>query len=109
MLKSARSGNCLSVYLSGEIDHCAASVLRNEIEERIRDPRVHCLHLDFTNVSFIDSSGVGMIIGRYKTMTAKGGSVSAGGLSESVERLFRLAGLHRIISITAAGGQHEHE
>ena len=55
----------------------------------------------------MDSSGVGMIIGRYKTMKARGGSVHACGLHPPVDKLFHLAGLHRIISIT--GGHTEHE
>jgi len=107
MLKSKRNGECLRVYLSGEIDHCTANVLRKEIEERISDPHVQNLILDFSGVSFIDSSAIGMIIGRYKTMMAKGGSINACDLSEGVERLYRIAGLHRIIPITKSGGQHE--
>lgn len=100
MLKSERTGDRLSVYLSGEIDHCTASALREEIEALIKNAEIRRLHFDFTDVRFMDSSGVGMIIGRYKTMKARGGSVSAGGLRPPVDRLFHLAGLHRIISIT---------
>lgn len=107
MLKSKKSGDQLSVYLCGEIDHCVCSTLRQEIESQLNDPRIKRLHLDFSQVTFIDSSGVGMLIGRYKTMIAKRGSVSASGLSEPVNRLFHLAGLHRIIPITANGGQHD--
>ena len=47
----------------------------------------------------MDSSGVGLIIGRYKTMKEKNGTVSATGMKPPIERLFRMAGLHRIISI----------
>lgn len=101
MLKSIRKKESLSVYLSGEIDHCSSAALRQEIEAMLTDQSIRSLHLDFSKVSFIDSSGVGMIIGRYKTMAAKGGSVSASGLNESVSRLYHLAGLHRIIPILA--------
>ena len=106
MLISSRHGDRIWVSLSGEIDHCSADVLRREIESLIASTDAHHLHLDFSKVSFMDSSGVGMIIGRYKTMMARGGSISAGGLSESVDRLYHLAGLHRIIPIIANGGQH---
>ena len=95
------------MHLSGEIDHCAASELRAQIEELLQDASIRSLWLDFTDVSFMDSSGVGMIIGRYKTMKARGGGVTACGLHPPVDRLFHLAGLHRIIAI--AGGDTEHE
>lgn len=71
----------------------------------IADAQIKRLILDFTDVSFMDSSGVGMIIGRYKTMRARGGSVGAIGLHPPVDRLFRLAGLHRIIQIEPSGRQ----
>lgn len=99
MVKASRSGDQLTVWLSGEIDHCAAAPLREEIESLLRRPEIKRLNLDFTNVTFMDSSGVGMIIGRYKTMASRGGGVSASGLHPPVDRLFRLAGLHRIIDI----------
>ena len=53
--------------------------------------------------------GVGMIIGRYKTMHARGGSVAACGLQPPIDRLFHLAGLHRIIAITETEGRETYE
>lgn len=97
--KWRRQGDTLTVYLSGEIDHCQAERLREEIEERLRDASVRCLRLDFSRVSFMDSSGIGMIIGRYKTMAARGGRVTACALKPPVDRLFRMGGLHKIIAI----------
>ena len=55
------------------------------------------LILDFSQVSFMDSSGIGMIIGRYKTVSSYGGEVSAIGLHPPINRLFHIAGLHRIL------------
>lgn len=98
MLQITQQGEVLTVYLNGEIDHCAAEGLRNEIEMLIVRHHPTRLILDFSQVSFMDSSGVGMIIGRYKTMHARGGSVAASGLHPPVDRLFHLAGLHRIIA-----------
>ena len=109
MLQIQQQGQTLTVYLCGEIDHCAAEGLRNEIEMAIVKRNVTRLILDFSQVSFMDSSGVGMIIGRYKTMHARGGSVAACGLQPSVNRLFHLAGLHRIIAITETEGRETHE
>lgn len=93
-----KCGKSLTVYLNGEIDHCCAEKLRKEIENHLRDQSIEQLMLDFSHVTFMDSSGIGMLIGRYKTMAERGGSVSARGMQPSVSRLFRMAGLHRIIT-----------
>ena len=67
MLQCTQQGDALTVHLCGEIDHCAAEGLRNEIEMQIVRQNAKRLILDFSQVTFMDSSGVGMIIGRYKT------------------------------------------
>ena len=109
MFKCKKRGDRLFAYLHGEIDHCKAESVRKSIEASIADPAVRCLILDFTDVSFIDSSGIGMVIGRYKTMKEKGGSMEACGMNKEVERLYRIAGLHRIIPIVTSGGSHEQQ
>lgn len=100
MLETSRIGDMLVAHLSGELDHCQASSLRGELEEALKSPGITKLHLDLTGVTFMDSSGIGLIIGRYKTMQKRGGRVSAGGMNGEVDRLFRLGGLHRIIEVT---------
>ena len=99
MINMRREGDALTAYLAGEIDHCQAAGLRNDIEKTLEERAIRTLVLDFTDVSFMDSSGVGMIIGRYKTMRSRGGEVVAANMTQGVERLFRMAGLHRIIRI----------
>ena len=99
MLQSKRRQDALIVSLEGEIDDCCAQQLRQELEELLCDPAIRHLILDFSAVSFMDSSGIGMIIGRYRTMKARGGRVSAVGLHPPVDRLFHMAGLHRIIGL----------
>ena len=97
----------LTICLNGEIDHYAAGKLREEIEKLIEKRKPGTLILDFHDVSFMDSSGVGMLIGRYKTMSAIGGKMVACCLSESVSRLYHMAGLHRIIPIVLDEGRKE--
>lgn len=92
-------GEHLVVYLNGEIDHCCVDGLRRKIEACLRDQSIRRLTMDFSRVSFMDSSGIGMLIGRYKTMTEREGHVFARGMNSSVERIFRMAGLHKIISV----------
>ena len=108
LIQSEWDGDRLTVYLDGEIDHFASVHLREDIEAELKRRPVSQLVLDFSDVRFMDSSGVGMIIGRYKTMKAHGGSVYAQGLHPPIDRLFHLAGLHRIIAIKS-GGQETYE
>ena len=106
-MKAQKNGERLLVYLNGEIDHCCAEKLRRDIENLLRDQNIRRLTLDFTRVSFMDSSGVGMLIGRYKTMAARQGRMYAQGLQPSVKRLFQMAGLHRIIAEQEAEENNE--
>lgn len=108
LIRSEWNGDSLTVYLDGEIDHCASEHWRQEIEAELKKRPVSKLVLDFSDVHFMDSSGVGMIIGRYKTVKALGGQVYAQGLNPPISRMFRLAGLHRIITIQS-GGQETYE
>ena len=78
--------------------------MRTEIEGLLRDQKISRLTLDFSRVSFMDSSGVGMLIGRYKTMTARNGCIYAQGMQPLVKKLFYMAGLHRIIAEQESGG-----
>lgn len=107
MTRTKQDGNRLTVFLEGEIDHYSAQPLREEIEFLIRKQEIKQLVFDFSMVTLMDSSGVGMIIGRYKTMTARGGQVIAAGLHPPVDRLFHLAGLHRIIAVEPAKEQED--
>ncbi|MBQ2833359.1 MAG: anti-sigma factor antagonist [Clostridia bacterium] len=103
------ASDCLTVFLDGEIDHHSAQGLRTQIENLLSNRQLQTLILDFADVEFMDSSGVGMIIGRYKTMAARGGILLARGLSPAMDKLFHMAGLHRIISITPKCIRRNHE
>lgn len=62
----------LAAYLSGEIDHHAAQTLRREIDAQVDDRLPELLTLDFSGVTFMDSSGVGLILGRGRHVSALG-------------------------------------
>lgn len=99
MLSISQKSDTLTVRLQGEIDHCAAKPMREAIENALAENAVKTLCLDFAEVTFMDSSGVGMLIGRYKSMAARGGKTCAVHLNPEIRRLFCMAGLHRIITI----------
>ena len=61
--------------------------------ERNRPQR---LRLDFSDVSFMDSSGIGLIMGRYRLMQLEGGSLSVTGASERLRKVMRMAGLDKL-------------
>ena len=97
MLQTTKQGNALTVYLTGEIDHCVAEGLRNEIEMLIVAHNPHRLILDFSQVSFMDSSGIGMVLGRYKKMKAQGGTVTIRRASRLIKQILDMSGVFTLM------------
>lgn len=89
--------NTLIVRFDGELDHHVAKDIRTEIDETIDRQRVKNLIFDLNNMSFMDSSGIGVIIGRYKHITKLGGRVSVIHTTAKIDKIFALAGLYNII------------
>ena len=87
----------VTVHLSGDLDHSAAMKIRQELDVLLADPGVRRLVFDLSGLGFMDSSGIGMMIGRYKMMTRRGGSVAVRPGSRQVDRLMELSGLYQII------------
>ena len=87
------------IILSGEIDHHCAQPMRAEIDAKIDDLQPSVLVLDFAGVTFMDSSGIGLIMGRHRTMEAIGGSVIVRDPPPHIRRVIRLSGMERIAQI----------
>ena len=81
----------LAAYLSGEIDHHAAQTLRREIDAQVDDRLPELLTLDFSGVTFMDSSGVGLILGRGRHVSALGGRLTVQNPPRAVRRMLDLA------------------
>lgn len=88
--------NEIRVYLEGEIDHHSASIIRVSIDEAIISKRPQTLVLDFGNVTFMDSSGIGLVMGRYKLMRTVSGRIKVQNLSPSAYKVMKLAGLEKL-------------
>lgn len=86
----------MTVWLSGELDHHAARVMREQIDSAIARSTVKTVRLDFSGVGFMDSSGIGLIMGRYRLMLSRGGRLLVVGASERLKRVMKLAGLERL-------------
>ena len=86
----------ITVFFDGEIDHHAAGLLRVSIDDAIRHKRPRLLILDFGAVSFMDSSGIGLVMGRYKQMRSVGGRIRVENLSPAAYKVMRLAGMDKL-------------
>ncbi len=86
--------------LGGEIDHHTALPIRLHTDEKIESCRPKTVVLDFSDVTFMDSSGIGLVMGRYKIINELGGKLEVTGLSNNSYRVMRLAGLDRIATLS---------
>ncbi len=89
-------GDILCARLFGELDHHSVQPIREEIDQNALQDRPCELILDFSGVSFMDSSGIGLVMGRYKLMQELGGSLRLTGLSTSTRRVMQLAGMDKL-------------
>ncbi len=90
------SDKTVTARLEGEIDHHTAKPMREAIDSAVIRLRPEVLRLDFSAVGFMDSSGVGLIMGRYRLLSGTGGSVEITGASAGAQRMLRMAGLSRL-------------
>ncbi|GLX69053.1 anti-sigma F factor antagonist [Paenibacillus glycanilyticus] len=91
--------NVLIVRLRGELDHHTADIVRNKMEAEIMRGDSHHIILSLKDLQFMDSSGLGVILGRYKQVRSKGGKMVVCDVNPSVYRLFEMSGLFKIMSI----------
>lgn len=91
--------NVLIVRLSGELDHHEAERLRNEWKDMIYKNSIKHVILNLESVTFMDSSGLGVILGRYKEVLQLGGEMVVCSISLPVKRLFEMSGLFKIIRL----------
>jgi len=89
-------GRELVARLKGEIDHHSARVMREVIDGALFEYKPEGLVLDFTEVGFMDSSGLGLILGRTGVAGAVGAAVRIRGMSESLMKLLRLSGIDKV-------------
>lgn len=83
----------LCAYLSGEIDHHSAQELRERIDARLLNMMPRQLILDFAGVTFMDSSGLGLILGRMRKMQGTGGQLAVQHPPQQIQKVLELAGV----------------
>lgn len=95
----------LIVRLKGELDHHAAITFRQAVETELQKDIVKNLILNMEKLTFMDSSGIGAILGRYKQVKAKGGQVVICGLGPQNRKILEWGGLLKIIPVYSSERQ----
>lgn len=86
----------MTALLSGDIDHHTAKEIRETIDAKAEEGKPQLLKLDFQQVDFMDSSGIGLIMGRYKLMQTLGGNLRVVNVPNYIARVIRLSGLDKL-------------
>lgn len=95
-----RQQNKITAQLIGELDHHSAEPIRTKIDAVIRKEKPDVLCLDFREITFMDSSGVGLVMGRYRCIKPYGGRLELSGMSGTVRRVMQLSGIEKIATVT---------
>ena len=91
------NGDVMILKLKKDMDHHNADELKMQIDELLEDYRIKYLILDFKELEFMDSSGIGFVLGRYRKINQYHGEVFAVNIDRSLDRIFRISGLYKII------------
>ena len=99
-VKTETKGRVLTAYLEGEIDHHTAPEMREAIDDALSSSEsCETLVLDFLDVSFMDSSGVGLVMGRYRYATTLGKKVRVDNLDDRNYKIMQMSGIEKIAEI----------
>lgn len=101
-------GDVIYAYIKGEIDHHTAPDIRNTIDDAlILNEARNLLVMDFSGVTFMDSSGVGLVMGRYRLASSKGKKITVNNLSERDYRIMKMSGIERLATINKIADKKE--
>lgn len=99
-VKFSRQEERLTVHICRDIDHHTARPMRERIDTALFEMKPRILIIDFSSVSFMDSSGLGLILGRVEKASALGATVRLTGLSPTLMKLVRLSGLEKVHNLS---------
>ncbi len=95
------SDNIMTVFLSGDIDHHSVRSVRDEIDNAVNEKNPEKLILDFSKVDFMDSSGIGLVIGRFKCINEINGSLKIKNPPVHIKKVMKLAGIDKLAQFTS--------
>ncbi|MDQ0256151.1 stage II sporulation protein AA (anti-sigma F factor antagonist) [Evansella vedderi] len=91
----------LCVRLEGELDHHTAMKLRERVDSALKEHHLTHILLNLEHLTFMDSSGLGVILGRYKLVQTLGGEMVVCSISPQIKRLFEMSGLFKIVRLAS--------
>ena len=91
--------NCLTIFLPHELDHHNAEEIRRESDHLIIRNHIRYIIFDFAETDFMDSSGIGLVMGRFREMELIGGKVRAVHVGERMRRILVMSGVTRVIEV----------
>ena len=91
--------NCLTIFLPHELDHHNAEEIRRESDHLIIRNHIRYIIFDFAETDFMDSSGIGLVMGRFREMELIGGKVRAVHVGERMRRSLVMSGVTRVIEV----------
>ena len=97
--KYIKEDKLLILKMTEEIDHHVAERMRRRADDEITKYMPRKVVLDFNNVTFMDSAGIGMVLGRYKMINMLGGTLEMRNVNTSVRKIFEMSGITKICPI----------
>lgn len=91
--------NCLTIFLPGELDHHNAEAIRSEADKLIERKHIKYVIFDFADTNFMDSSGIGVIMGRYKMVYMLGGEVCGVHANARMKKMLTMSGVTKIMQL----------
>lgn len=96
-INAQKRGSKLYAALTGELDQHNAEKARIMLDTMLHDITIRELILDLSGITFMDSAGLGVVLGRYKTIHLRGGRVVVTGVPSDVDRIFRMSGIYTLV------------
>ena len=90
-------GGTMVIHLREDLDHHNAVYIREMADGYVDKYPIDRIIFDFSGVEFMDSSGIGVVMGRYKQMSYVGGTVYVYGIGKNVDRIFQMSGLYKLV------------
>lgn len=101
IVKHYIEGKILLFEITEELDHHQTEKIRNRADYEIQRFMPERVILDFKRVGFMDSAGIGLVIGRYKQVSAMGGKLELINVNEKIKKIFEMSGILKIIPIVS--------
>mgnify|MGYP001622934875 FL=1 len=92
-------GSILTIKVPAELDHYLADEIRRQSEEIQNEHTIRQIDFDFSQTTFMDSSGIGLVMGRFREIQLTGGKVRALHASERVQKILKISGVSRVIEV----------